>query len=47
MRAPGSSIRVTGTNRDYLGSLTVIGPDPAAVETATQDFLASQRWVIE
>jgi biotin carboxylase len=47
MRAIGSTARVTGTNRDYLGSIRVTGPDDAAVEAATQEFLQAQRWVIE
>ena len=47
MRAIGTTARVTGTNRDYLGSIRVIGPDEAAVEAATAEFLRTQRWVIE
>jgi biotin carboxylase len=47
MRSPGSRVSVTGTNRDYLGALRVIGPDDAAIEAASDDFLAGRRWVIE
>jgi biotin carboxylase len=47
MRAIGTEARVTGTNRDYLGSIRAIGPDEAAVEAATAQFLRTARWVIE
>lgn len=47
MRAVGTSAQVTGTNRDYLGSIRAIGPDEAAVEAATAQFLHAERWVIE
>ena len=46
MRAIGTTAPVTGTNRDYLGSIRAIGPDDAAVEAATADFLRAERWVI-
>jgi hypothetical protein len=46
IRRVGDSIRVTGTNRDYLGTVRVVGPDAEAVESATAGFLADQRWVI-
>jgi hypothetical protein len=47
IRAIGTTAKVTGTNRDYLGSIRVIGPDDAAVEAATVQFLRTERWVIE
>jgi biotin carboxylase len=47
MRAVGSTVRLTGTNRDYLGSIQAVGPDGAAVEAATAAFLDAERWVIE
>jgi biotin carboxylase len=47
MRAIGSAVRVTGTNRDYLGSVRSIGLDDAAAEAATAEFVGTQRWVIE
>ena len=47
MRAIGTAASVTGTNRDYLGSIRVIGPDDVAVEAATAEFLRTERWVIE
>jgi biotin carboxylase len=46
IRRVGDSIRVTGTNRDDLGTVRVVGPDAEAVESATAGFLADQRWVI-
>jgi hypothetical protein len=32
LRANGDRVTVTGTNRDYLGVITAIGAEPAAVE---------------
>jgi biotin carboxylase len=32
LRSAGDHVTVTGTNRDYLGVITAIGPEPAAVE---------------
>ncbi|GAA3608032.1 carboxylate--amine ligase [Kineosporia mesophila] len=46
MKELGSAVRVTGTNRDYLGSVTVTGPDPDGVEAVTGEFLAGGHWVI-
>jgi biotin carboxylase len=46
MREIGTRADVTGTNRDYLGSIQAIGPDAAANEAATADFLQTERWVI-
>lgn len=47
MRTIGTTARVTGTNRDYLGSIRAIGPDAQAAEAATAEFLRTERWVIE
>jgi ATP-grasp domain-containing protein len=47
MRAFGSTVAVTGTNRDYLGSIQVIGSDEAALEAAAAQFLSAEHWVIE
>ncbi len=47
MRRVGETIRVTGTNRDYLGAVRLVGPDSAAIEAARAGFLAAERWVIE
>ena len=46
MKPVGAAVRVTGTNRDYLGSVTVTGPDPVGVEAVTSEFLAGGHWVI-
>jgi hypothetical protein len=46
MKPVGAAVRVTGTNRDYLGSVTVTGPAPAGVEAVTSDFLSGGDWVI-
>jgi biotin carboxylase len=47
MRTLGTVARVTGTNRDYLGSIRVFGPDAETAEAATADFLRTERWVIQ
>jgi biotin carboxylase len=47
MRAIGTRARVTGTNRDYLGSIRAVAPDAAAAEAATAQFLRTERWVIQ
>jgi biotin carboxylase len=44
IRHPGDSIRLTGTNRDYLGTILACGPDPAG---AIASFRAAHDWVIE
>lgn len=41
MRRAGDEIAVTGTNRDYLGVICAIGPDPAAVDDAVRDLRSS------
>jgi hypothetical protein len=46
-RPTGDPVRLTGTNRDYLGLVRVTGPDDVTVDTATDEFLATERWVIE
>lgn len=38
MRRPGEDITVTGTNRDYLGVICAVGPDPRAVDAALDDL---------
>lgn len=47
IRASGVAAPVTCTNRDYLGAIRAVGPDDAAVEAATAQFLRTARWVIE
>jgi biotin carboxylase len=46
IRETGAPVRITGTNRDYLGTLRVTGPDPESIEFAAKTFLSSQHWVI-
>ncbi|GIH28348.1 carboxylate--amine ligase [Acrocarpospora phusangensis] len=46
VRALGDYVRLTHTNRDYLGLLRVIAPDPAAVDDAVRRFCEEQPWVI-
>lgn len=41
MRRAGDEIAVTGTNRDYLGVICAVGPDPAAVDAAVRDLRPS------
>jgi biotin carboxylase len=44
LRHPGDRITVTHTNRDYLGVICAIGPDPAAVEQAVRTLRTSDAW---
>jgi hypothetical protein len=46
LRAIGDSITLSRTNRDYIGTIRVIGPDADAVENALRRFRARHRWVI-
>lgn len=47
IRAIGKHAQVTGTNRDYLGSIRAIGPDEASAAAAVEQFRQAERWVIE
>jgi biotin carboxylase len=47
IRAIGRNANVTGTNRDYLGSVQAIGPDEASAAAAVEQFCRGERWVIE
>ena len=42
----GDRIEVTHTNRDYLGVITAIGPDAAAVSRSVADLRAAEDWKI-
>jgi hypothetical protein len=44
MREIGEHRELTGTNRDYLGVVRAIGPDPTAVDEAVEGFLAGHTW---
>jgi hypothetical protein len=46
LRQPGDHISLTHTNRDYLGVICALGPDPAAVERAVRDQRTSGPWEI-
>ncbi|GAA0988007.1 hypothetical protein GCM10009555_068620 [Acrocarpospora macrocephala] len=46
LRALGDYVQLTHTNRDYLGLLRVVGPDPVAVDDAVRRFREEQPWVI-
>ena len=43
LRSGGERITITGTNRDYLGVITAIGPDHAAVERSVAATRAAIR----
>jgi biotin carboxylase len=45
-RTVGTASALTHTNRDYLGTIQAIGPDPAAVEDAIARFRADHAWDI-
>jgi biotin carboxylase len=44
LRQPGDRITVTHTNRDYLGVICAMGPDPAAVEQSVRNLRTSHAW---
>lgn len=46
LRSPGDAIALTRTNRDYLGTIRAVGPDPARVDAAIDRFRARHRWEI-
>jgi biotin carboxylase len=46
LRAIGDRVDVTHTNRDYLGVICALGPDPAAVERSIRAFRAAAPWDI-
>lgn len=46
VRHPGEQITLTGSNRDYVGTLTAVGQDPAAVERAVTAARAGGAWEI-
>jgi biotin carboxylase len=45
-RRPGDSITVTLTNRDYLGTIRAVGPDPHRVEACVAGFRSAHAWEI-
>jgi biotin carboxylase len=46
LREVGDRIPLTHTNRDYLGVITAIGADPAAVELSVAAMRATANWEI-
>ncbi|MFI7587530.1 acetyl-CoA carboxylase biotin carboxylase subunit family protein [Spongisporangium articulatum] len=46
IRHDGDVVRVTGTNRDYLGSVQVVAPDDVTATRALADFVALHEWVV-
>ena len=46
LRSRGERIAVTGTNRDYVGVITAMGPGPAAVERSVAALRAAGNWEI-
>jgi biotin carboxylase len=46
MRTIGDRIELTHANRDYLGVISAIGPQPAAVDSSIAAVRASGRWDI-
>jgi len=46
LRQPGDAVPLTHTNRDYLGVICALGPDPAAVERSVAALRGSGRWQI-
>ena len=46
LREKGDRIAVTRTNRDYLGVITAIGPDAAAVDLVRRGLRANGNWEI-
>lgn len=45
-RAVGDTVTITRTNRDYLGTVRVIGPGPDEVDAALARFRAGHEWTI-
>ncbi|TNY38423.1 ATP-grasp domain-containing protein [Thermomonospora catenispora] len=46
VRRVGETVTLTGTNRDYLGTVQAIGPDEESVDAALARFRAEHRWEI-
>lgn len=46
LREIGVTAPLHGTNRDYLGVVHAIGPAPAPVAVAIDDFVAAHRWSV-
>ena len=46
LREVGDRITLSHTNRDYLGVITAIGPEPAPVEQSVADLRTRESWEI-
>lgn len=46
VRSPGAEIALSGTNRDYLGTIQAIGPGLRQVDAALSRFRAEHTWSI-
>jgi biotin carboxylase len=46
LRQPGERIAVTHSNRDYLGVITAVGPDRAAVERSVAAARSGGGWLV-
>ncbi len=46
LRAVGDRLRLTHTNRDFIGVVSAHGPDPGRVARAVERFLADNAWVV-
>jgi hypothetical protein len=46
LRAAGDRVAITHTNRDYLGVISAIGTDAAAVEDAVTAARATEGWPV-
>lgn len=46
LRHPGDRVTLTHTNRDYLGIICAVGPEPAATQRAVRDLRTSNAWPV-
>jgi biotin carboxylase len=47
LRSAGDHVALTHTNRDYLGVISALGPDPAAVERSVAALRGGGHWRID
>ncbi|WP_327588984.1 siderophore biosynthesis protein [Nonomuraea sp. NBC_00507] len=47
LREVGDVVRLTHTNRDYLGVIRAVGPDRARVDAAVENYRVARPWVVE
>ena len=46
LRDVGSTVAISHTNRDYLGIVSAFAPTQAAIDSAIDEFRATQHWTI-